>query len=237
LLKGKVRVHSLVDAVTERLEAAIVNGTLKPGSKLKEQALAKSLGVSRGPLREAIRRLEGRKLLQRIPNIGVRVAVLSLREVEEILQVQEALQGMACGLAAHNMSSGEVEALGRLLDNYQCNPSKLNEYDSWDLDFHSRIIAGSGNARLGQMLREDIDLLLKVYQAKSTTTRERALEVLSDHQKIVAAISKRDSVTAEKLMRQHIQTARKEWLTLEPPHSSAAEKGVSPSAKRRSIAR
>ena len=232
MLKGKVRAHSLVDAVTERLEAAIVNGALKPGSKLKEQALAKSLGVSRGPLREAIRRLEGRKLLQRIPNIGVRVAVLSLREVEEILQVQEALQGMACGLAAHNMSKEDIDALRRLLDNYQCNSSKRNDYDKWDVDFHSRIIAGSGNTRLGQMLREDIDLLLKVYHAKSTTTRERALEVLSDHQKIVAAISNRDSVAAEQLMRQHIQTARKERLTLDPARSSIALDGVSPPAKR-----
>ena len=234
MLKGKVRAHSLVDAVTERLEAAIINGTLKPGSKLKEQALAKTLGVSRGPLREAVRRLEGRKLLQRIPNIGVRVVVLSLTDIEEILQVQEALQGMACGLAAKNMDLGEIEALRQLLEKYKRKPSKQYDYDNWDLDFHSRIISGSGNKLLSQILREDIDLLLKVYHARSTTTRERAMEVLSDHQKIVAAISRRDPVAAERLMRQHIQAARKASLTLEPRSGTgknslaASEKGRSP---------
>jgi DNA-binding GntR family transcriptional regulator len=215
LLNRKVRPHSLVDAVTERLEAAIVNGTLKPGSKLKEQALAKALGVSRGPLREAVRRLEGRKLLQRIPNVGVRVVVLSLKEVEDILQVQEALQGMACALAAKNMDDTEIAALGKLLDQYQRKPSKRDDYDSWDLEFHSRIIAGSGNDRLSQMLREDIELLLKVYHARSTTTHERAMEVLNDHKAIVAAIARHDADAAEQLMRRHIQAARKSSLTLE----------------------
>ena len=236
MLKHKVRVHSLVDAVTDRLEAAIVKGTLKPGSKLKEQALAESFGVSRGPLREAIRRLEGRKLVQRIPNIGVRVVVLSLKEVEEILQVQEALQGMACGLAARNMENGEIEALERLLDKYQRKPSQHVDYDDWDLEFHSRIIAGSGNGRLGQMLSEDIHLLLKVYHAKSTTTRERAMEVLGDHRKIVAAISRRDPIAAERLMRQHIHAARKASLTLEPTSPRVSKKAI-PRSKRRSAVR
>lgn len=234
LLKGKVRARSLVDAVTEKLEQAIVNGTLKPGSKLKEQVLAQSLGVSRGAFREAIRRLEGRKLLQRLPNIGVRVAVLSLQEVEEILQVQEALQGMACRLAAQNMSHGEIEALRQSLDKYKRKPSKHDDYDNWDLDFHTKIIAGSGNKLLSQMLREDIYLLLKVYHAKSTTTRERAMEVLADHRNIVTAISQRDGVAAEHLMRQHIQAARKTSLTLDSRPSGTVKKALAASKKRRS---
>jgi DNA-binding GntR family transcriptional regulator len=232
-----VRAHSLVDAVTEKLEAAIISRTLKPGSKLKEQVLAKSFGVSRGPLREAIRRLEGRKLVQRIPNIGVRVVVLSLPEIEEILQVQEALQGMACGLAAQNMDAGEIEALRQLLDKYKRKPTKQDEYDTWDLEFHSRIISGSGNKLLSQILREYIDLLLKVYHARSITTRERAMEVLSDHQKIVAAISRRDPLAAERLMRQHIQAARKASLTLEPLRVGTAKKRLAASSKGRSSVR
>jgi DNA-binding GntR family transcriptional regulator len=225
LLNSKVRAHSLVDAVTERLEAAIIDGTLAPGSKLKEQVLAASLGVSRGPLREAIRRLEGRKLLKRTPNIGVCVVALSLREVEEILQVQEALQGMACALAAKNMGDADIAALAKLLDHYQRKPNKPEDYDAWDLEFHARIIAGSGNERLGMMLRDDVQLLLEVYHSRSTTTRERAMQVLKDHKEIVAAIARRDSVTAEQLMRQHIQAARKGSLTtLEVPRAEPTPK-------------
>ena len=116
LLDNKVQAQSLVDVVAERIEAAIISGQLEPGSRLSEQALATSLGVSRGPLREAIRRLEGRKLLERTPNIGVRVAQLSLKDLNEILQVREALECLACSLAARNMPDAEIAALKKLLD-------------------------------------------------------------------------------------------------------------------------
>src|SRR5205807_2308676 len=115
ILKSKVSAQSLVDVLVERIEAAIVGGDLQPGSKLSEQGLAASLGVSRGPLREAIRRLEGRKLLERTPNIGVRVAALSLKDLNEILQIREALEGMACALAAQNMTDEEIAGLQGLL--------------------------------------------------------------------------------------------------------------------------
>src|SRR6201994_4649215 len=119
LLDNKVQAQSLVDVVAERIEAAIISGALAPGARLSEQGLAASMGVSRGPLREAIRRLEGRKLLQRTPNIGVRVAGLSPSDLFEVLQIREALEGMACALAAKNMSDEELSALAELLDQHQ----------------------------------------------------------------------------------------------------------------------
>ena len=163
-LNYKVQAQSLVDAVTERIEAAIVSGVLKPGSRLSEQALAKSLGVSRGPLREAIRRLEGRKLLQRTPNIGVRVATLSVNDLSEILQVQEALQGMACALAAKNMDDAEIAALKQLLDQHRKQKSvpagKGNDQESnldMDLDFHLLIAKGkSKQAAFGDAVRRSL---------------------------------------------------------------------------------
>ena len=106
LLKSRVRAKSLVDAVTERLEAAILGGELAPGSRLSEQRLATAFGVSRGPLREAIRRLEGRQLLRRTTNIGVHVTELSHEDLAELMTVREALEGMACRLAAQTITQG-----------------------------------------------------------------------------------------------------------------------------------
>src|SRR4029077_5651615 len=119
LLDEKVQAQSLVDVVAERLEAAIISRALEPGSGAGAQARALSLGVSRGPLREAIRRLEGRKLLERTPNIGVRVAALTPGDLYEVLQVREALEGMACALAALHMTDDELQALSDLLDQHQ----------------------------------------------------------------------------------------------------------------------
>ena len=212
LLDQKVQAQSLVDAVTERIEAAIISGALEPGSRLSEQALAASLGVSRGPLREAIRRLEGRKLLQRTPNIGVRVAALSLKDLNEVLQVREALEGMAAALAATHMTDAEVTALKGLLDKHGQQKSvqegKGYYQESKDFDFHFRIVTGSRNERLIEMLMGDLYHLLRIYRYKSSTKPGRAQQALHEHEDIVAAIASRDPAAAEQKMRQHLRNAR-----------------------------
>lgn len=212
-LVDKVQATSLVDVVAERIEAAIVSGKLEPGAKLSEQGLAASLGVSRGPLREAIRRLEGRKLLTRTPNIGVRVAELSLHDLKNLLEVREALEGLAAGLAASNMSDADIADLARLLEGHgkQKSVQEGTGYyqESKDFDFHFRIVAGSGNARLGEMLTGDLYYLLRVYRYKSSTKPGRAQEALEEHRRIVAALAARDPVAAEQAMRAHLRHARR----------------------------
>ena len=213
MLENKVQAQSLVDIVAERIEAAIISGQLEPGAKLSEQGLATSLGVSRGPLREAIRRLEGRKLLERTPNIGVRVAQLSLSDLNEILQVREALEGMAAGLAAQRMSDEDIAVLARLLEGHGKQKSvregKGYYQDSKDFDFHFRIVSGSGNERLLQMLTGDLYYLLRVYRYRSSTKPGRATEALDEHKAIVAALEKRDPKAAEEAMRAHLRNARR----------------------------
>jgi DNA-binding GntR family transcriptional regulator len=212
LLDNKVQAQSLVDVVAERLEAAIFSGQLEPGSRLSEQALATSLGVSRGPLREAIRRLEGRKLLERTPNIGVRVASLSLTDLNEILQVREALEGLACNLAATHMPDAEIAALKKMLDSHEKQKSvqenKGYYHETKNLDFHFSIVEGSGNARLSEMLSGDLHYLLRVYRYKASPQPGRAAQVLQEHRAIVAALEARDPLAAEHAMREHLRHAR-----------------------------
>jgi DNA-binding GntR family transcriptional regulator len=230
----KVQARSLVDVVAERIEAAIIAGQLEPGSKISEPGLAASFGVSRGPLREAIRRLEGRKLLERTPNIGVRVAALSLRDLNDILEVREALEGMACGLAALNMSDAEIAALRKLLDGHEKQRSvqenKGYYQESKDFDFHFRIVTGSGNERLQQMLTGDLYYLLRVYRYKSSTKPGRALEALQEHRTIVAALEARDPHGAEHAMREHLRHARR---YVEEQIAAEEANGAAPQALRK----
>jgi DNA-binding GntR family transcriptional regulator len=212
LLNNRIRAQSLVDVVTERLEAAIISGELAPGSRVSELALANSLGVSRGPLREAIRRLEGRKLVERTPNIGVRIAELSIKDLNELLIVREALEGMACAQAAENISSTELDALSRLLDDHgkqkELQSGKGYYQESKDFDFHFRIARASGNERLVSMICGDLYHLLRVYRYKSSTLTGRATKALDEHRDIIEALKKRDPVLAETKMRDHIRNAR-----------------------------
>jgi DNA-binding GntR family transcriptional regulator len=213
ILSHKVSARSLVDVLAERIEQAIVSGDLQPGSKIREQTLAASLGVSRGPLREAIRRLEGRKLLQRTPNIGVSVAAMSPSDLNEVLQLREVLEGLACSLAAKNMTDEELEQLSELLDQHQQQRSVQEGtgyyQESKDFDFHFRIVKGSRNVRLIQMLCEDLYYLLRVYRYKSSTKPGRAKQALKEHKDVVAALMRRDSEDAERKMRLHIRNARR----------------------------
>src|SRR5579859_180782 len=238
ILSHKVSARSLVDVLAERIEAAIISGDLQPGSKIREQTLAASLGVSRGPLREAIRRLEGRKLLQRTPNIGVSVAALSPTDLYEVLQLREVLEGLACALAAKNMTDQELKALAELLDQHQQQRSVqegIGYYqESKDFDFHFRIVKGSRNARLVQMLCEDLYYLLRVYRYKSSTKPGRAKQALKEHKDVVAALLRRDAEDAERKMRLHISNARRyveEQIKESAARQARAERTAVPATK------
>ena len=111
--------RTLADRVFARLQDDIVRGEIPPGSKVSETELAGRYGVSRGPLREAIRRLESRKLLERVVHVGTRVASLSFDDLIEIYHVREALEGMAARLAAEHMSVEEVNGLYDVLAQHE----------------------------------------------------------------------------------------------------------------------
>jgi len=208
----KVEAKSLVDAVTERLEAAIIAGELKPGERIREQTLATALGVSRGPLREAIRRLEGRRLLERRINIGVRVAELSPQKLVDLLLVREALEGMACRLAAERMSDTELAELRKLLENHasqrELQSGEGYYVESSDFDFHFRIAKAADNELLRDIVTGDLYDLLRVYRYKSSTMAGRAKQALEEHHEIMEALEARDPDRAEASMRKHIRNAR-----------------------------
>lgn len=208
----KIQATSLVDAVTERLESAIIGGELAPGERLSEQALAVKYGISRGPLREAIRRLEGRRLLERKTNIGVSVVELSPRRMDELLSVREALEGMACRLAAERITLNEVNLLRQLLADH----SELEEVQSGegyyqqsgDFDFHFRIAKASDNEYLISMITVDLYDLLRVYRYKSSTMTGRAAKALEEHYAILEALEAQDPDRAEMAMRTHLRESR-----------------------------
>ncbi len=192
------------------MEEAIIGGELAPGERVFEQVLAADYGISRGPLREAIRRLEGRRLLERTANKGVRVVDLSPSRLEELLRVREALEGMAARLAATQIGEGEVDELRKLLATHE-ETSLPNGYyqQGGDFDFHFRIVKASKNEFLISLLTEDLYDLLRIYRYKSSTMAGRAKRALAEHHAIVDALKAKDPDAAEKAMRTHLSNARK----------------------------
>ncbi len=208
----KIEAKSLVDAVTEQLEAAIIGGDLAPGERLREQVLAAEYGISRGPLREAIRRLEGRRLLERKANIGVSVVELSPGRLTELLNVREALEGMACRLAAERISPEELAQLRAMLKDHAGHREIVSGegyyQQSGDFDFHFRIAKVSRNEYLISMISGDLYDLLRLYRYKSSTMSGRAAKALEEHHAILDALASGNPDKAEAAMRTHIRNAR-----------------------------
>lgn len=215
--------RTLSDQVFRRLQDDIVLGVLAPGVKLGEAELARRYGVSRGPLREAIRRLESRKLVERIAHVGARVTQLKAEDLIEIYRVREALEGMAARLAAEHMSPDEVSALHDLLSQHE-QQQDLREDVAYfqregDLDFHYRIILGSHNQTLVDLLIGELYHLVRMYRYQFSTVSNRPQKALAEHRRIVEAIESGDGEMAELLMRRHIGRARENIET----RSSAAK--------------
>ncbi|MFQ5659791.1 MAG: GntR family transcriptional regulator [Gammaproteobacteria bacterium] len=204
---------TIAERLSEALTTAIVEGELAPGSKINEPELASTYQVSRGPLREAICRLEGLHLVDRVPHVGARVISLNSDEVTDIYHVREALEGMAARLAARNMPNDEINEVQLLLDMHEQNIRQTDgrEYFKQEggFDFHYCVIHGSKNNRLIDLLCHELYHLIRMYRYRSSQTSERPHMALQEHRHIIQAIKRHDEEFAEILMRRHISTARK----------------------------
>ncbi|MEH6446373.1 MAG: GntR family transcriptional regulator [Oceanospirillaceae bacterium] len=203
---------TLATNVMDILITAIVKGDMPPGTKISEPELARTYGISRGPLREAIRRLEGLRLVELKPNVGARVVKLSVKELIEIYRVREALEGMASRLAAEHMSQEEIDDLRNLLDRHEESIEQLDGLSYFqkegDLDFHFRIVKGSKNEKMLELLGGDLYHLVRMYRYQFSVSNSRPKRALKEHRQIVDAIEARDPELAEILMRRHISAAR-----------------------------
>ncbi|WP_114418951.1 GntR family transcriptional regulator [Marinospirillum perlucidum] len=204
--------RTLADRVFEELQDAIVTGGIAPGTKITEPGLAKEYGISRGPLREAMRRLEGRHLVTRIPHVGARVVSLSLDELLELYEVREAMEGMACRLAARQMPVAGIDSLKELLEKHE-SQAELQQNLAYyqkegDLDFHYRIVLGSGNKKLMELLCGELYYLVRMYRYRFSASSGRPKRAFQEHYRIVDAIEQRDEELAEMLMRRHIRASR-----------------------------
>ena len=202
---------TLADVATHRLAHSIVTGELAQGQKLNEVELAEKFGMGRGPLREALRQLEGMRLVNRIPNAGARVVILDKKMLSDVYAVREALEGMACRIAATMMTDEEIAQLGHLLDDHEKQikkqGGKIYAQSEGDLDFHYQIARGSRNQMLMNLLGSEQYQLLRMCRYRTSRRANRTRPALQQHRQIVEALAQRDGELAEMLMRRHIQGA------------------------------
>ncbi len=196
---------SIQKDIYSKLKNAIIYGELSPGEKLSEVELAKSFNTSRTPIREAFRQLQMEGYISVVPNKGAHVSKLPPEEIGEVYDIISLLEGHAAGLAAVNIENSELKDLERLQRKMAVYAlkKKFRDYVEENTKFHHLIACLSGNHSLAKtitMLRTRIYR----YRLTSVTIPGYLEKYVSDHEKIIDSMAKRDSVRSRKYMREHV---------------------------------
>ena len=204
----------LREVVCETLRDAIRKGVLKPGERLMEIQLAEELGVSRTPVREAIRKLELEGYVIMMPRRGTYVANLSIRDVNEVFEIRTSLDSLASGLAAERITDEELERLQRLLvmiGEYieENNMEKIVETDT---EFHDILYQASRNTRLVGIIFNLREQLTR-FRSTSMAYPGRLKETLEEHRHLVEAIAQGDALEAQRAAEEHMEKSEQTLLT------------------------
>lgn len=203
----------LREIVFETMREAIIRGDLAPGERLMEVQLAEEMGVSRTPVREAIRKLELEGFVAMIPRKGAYVADYTIKDITDVFEIRAALESLAAGLACERITEQEIDELQILVVKVG-KTIKDNDLDALvevDTEFHDRIYKASRNSRLEQMisnLREQIQR----FRATSLASPGRIKDTLEEHKAIVDAIATRDIALAQRLAAEHVENAENIFL-------------------------
>ncbi|GBG58190.1 GntR family transcriptional regulator [Sporomusaceae bacterium FL31] len=203
----------LREVVCETLRDSIRNGVLQPGERLMEIQLAEELGVSRTPVREAIRKLELEGYVIMLPRRGTYVANLSIKDINEVFEIRTALDVLATGLAAERITEEELEQLERLLVQIgeyieQNDMEKIVEIDT---QFHDILYRASRNDRLVGIINNLREQLTR-FRSISMSYPGRLKKTLEEHSRMVEAIAQRDVELAQRLAVEHMENSEQTLL-------------------------
>ncbi|PXY18296.1 hypothetical protein BA062_35720 [Prauserella flavalba] len=188
----------------EVLRDMILDGTLAPGERLNEVHLSQALGISRGPLREAIQRLASEGLVEAVTHRGVYVRSFSPRELSDLYELRIALETHAVRLAARHAPEERIEELSRLLDHTESSMGvdTTGAYPA-DQDFHARLAGLAAKPPLVVALT-DVGRKIQLARARSAHQPRRARTALDEHRAIVTALTSRDGDHAAALIEAHL---------------------------------
>ena len=209
---------SLGGKVFEAIEQAILDGTYLPGDSLTELGLSAQLGVSRTPVREALRQLELEGLVQTVPNKGTVVVGISQKDIEDIYTIRMSIEGLACEWAAQKIDTKELEQLKEIVELQEFYAQKDDVLQVWHLDrkFHEIIYDASRSRPLRDTLTNFHHYIQKA-RALSFKSGGRTVRSVREHRAIYEAIAQHNGEKARVLAQQHIANARENFLTYISP--------------------
>lgn len=196
----------LRDVVVNTLRQAILRGELKPGERLMEVQLANKLGVSRTPIREAIRKLELEGLVLMIPRKGAEVADITEKSLMDVLEVRKALEELAVQLCCDKITGKEIEELHRAADDFRRilkTSDDVTEIAEADVRFHDIIYLATGNQKLIQILNNLREQMYR-YRVECIKRKESHPILIAEHEEIIRRIENKEKKEAADIVCRHI---------------------------------
>jgi DNA-binding GntR family transcriptional regulator len=197
-------------AATELIRQAIIDGRLNPGQRWKEEELARELGISRTPVREALLMLQAEGLVDAAPNRGATVRSHSAEDLDDLYKLRAVIEGYATRRAASRLTDEAIAGLHESCERFNGlldDEAEMGELVKENLVFHQTILEGAGSARLTTMVRQVIELPL-VYRSYVWYSPEQQRISGHYHVQITRALEARDAERAELIMKEHIFEAR-----------------------------
>lgn len=196
----------LRDVVFHTLREAILKGELRPGERLMELQLAEKLGVSRTPIREAIRMLEQEGLAVTIPRRGAEVAKMTEKDMQDVLQVREALDELAAGIACELITQEELEQLEQAMKDfeYAVSTRDLKQIADTDMLFHDKIYQATRNPKLVNILNNLREQMYR-YRVEYLKDEENYPVLLKEHREILEGFMTKNKTLVTDSMRKHVE--------------------------------
>ena len=200
----------LRDIVFKTLREAIVTGELKPGERLMEIKLANEMGVSRTPVREAIRKLEQEGLVHLTARKGAEVAPINAKDLKEVLEIRKALEGLACQMACQNAGEEEIKKLEEINDEIRVAISEndIERIARLDARFHDQICIFSANSQLIMILSRLKEHIYR-YRLEYIADIKNKNTILEEHDRIIQDIYKKNEKAVRKDIEHHIEIQEK----------------------------
>lgn len=196
----------LRDVVFHTLREAILKGEIKPGERLMELQLASKLGVSRTPIREAIRMLELEGLAVTTPRKGAEVAKMTEKDMEDVLQIRKALDELAVGLACDNIVESQLEKLFVALKNFEesTRSGDVKQIAQADVEFHDVIYQAADNPKLMNMLNNLREQIYR-YRVEYLKNKSSYPRLIEEHKEIYEGLKRGDKQAVVEIVSHHVE--------------------------------
>jgi len=199
---------SLREKVFQKLQDDILSGRYEDGEELREISIGEELGVSRTPVREALRQLELEGLVKIIPNKGAYVTAITQKDVVDIYKIRSMLEGLCARWATDNITEEQIEELEEIIilsefHLQRTSQGKVEHVSDLDGKFH-KILYEASNSRILEHILGDYHKYVKMARKMSVKNKDRAVKSIAEHRAILEAIKNKDKDLAEKLANEHI---------------------------------